>query len=154
MRITGKMRDCLFQAAELAKSLGLGERTFHRVVIQSLGIPPGRWLRMERAAAAMVRLRAGCKVKELAEEFGFRHQGDFSAEFKRWHGVLPSEYQAKVRHDSQVGNSGDVQDGCPVKPGLQDGVGLLILSIACSWVRFVVDAFVIGQVCESSLAGL
>jgi AraC-like DNA-binding protein len=103
--ITEKMRSCGFQGAALAKALGLGERTFHRVVIESLGIPPGRWLRMERAAAAMVRLRTGCPVKELADEFGFRHQGDFAAEFKRWHGVLPSEYQAQVRRDSMRNGS-------------------------------------------------
>lgn len=63
------------------------------MVKTSLGIPPGVWLRSERAVSARHRLREGCCIKELAYEFGFRNPGDFSDEFKRWHGVSPIEFQ-------------------------------------------------------------
>jgi AraC-like DNA-binding protein len=90
--ITSLMRKTAYNSASLAAALGVGERSFRRLVKDCLGIPPGLWLRWERAVAARHRLRSGCSVKELAAEYGFRHQGDFCVEFKRWHRVSPNHF--------------------------------------------------------------
>lgn len=97
VNITPYIRDSRFQITPLACKLGLGERTFHRLVKDSLGIPPGVWLRWERAVAARHRIREGCPVKQVAVELGFANPGDFSDEFKRWHKVSPLAYQGISR---------------------------------------------------------
>ena len=90
--ISSLIREVKFSPAGLAEKLHLGERTFRRIVTASLGIPPGNWLRQQRAVAARYRLREGGSVKEIATELGFRHQGDFSVEFKRWHEASPADF--------------------------------------------------------------
>ena len=92
--ISGLMRKHGYQRDLLARTLGLSGRSFHRLVKDSLGITPGTWLRQERAVAARYRLRGGASVKELAFEFGFKHPGDFTKEFKYWHGASPRAVSA------------------------------------------------------------
>lgn len=92
VEISSLMRRESYNVIALARSLGLARRSFERIVSDSLGIPPGMWLRHERAVAARYRLLEGGSVKEVATELGFRHQGDFSNEFKRWHGVNPTDF--------------------------------------------------------------
>lgn len=87
------MRRKSYDIREIAKALGFGRRAFERVVAASIGLTPGVWLRQERAVMSRYRLREGCSIKELAFELGFGHPGDFSAEFKRWHGVTPASFR-------------------------------------------------------------
>lgn len=100
--ISTLMRDLGFNAVALAGELGVGERSFRRMIKDSLGIPPGKWLRQQRILEAVRRLREGCSVKMLASELGFRHQGDFCVEFKRWYGVSPSEFARGSSDPSHV----------------------------------------------------
>jgi AraC-like DNA-binding protein len=93
MAISGILQTCGYQSPAIARELRAGERTFHRRVKDSLGIPPGLWLRQERAVDSRRRLRSGCSIKVLAYDYGFTNPGDFSVEFKRWHGVTPSEFK-------------------------------------------------------------
>lgn len=95
--ISSLMRSARYDAEALAIALCLGRRSFHRTVKDSLGLPPGIWLRQERAVVIRHQLRAGHLVKQLAADYGFKHPGDFSAEFKHWHGVNPSEFVAHHR---------------------------------------------------------
>lgn len=98
LEISGLMKACRFDACTLSSSLGVNDRTFRRLVIESLGIPPGIWLRQQRAVAVRYRLREGIPVKQVAMELGFRHAGDFCVEFKRWHGLGPVEFVHKTRN--------------------------------------------------------
>ena len=90
--ITATMRRECYDADALAKALCMGSRSFRRLVKDSLGISPGIWLRMERAVAIRHQLREGLLIKTLSADYGFKHTGDFSDEFKRWHGVSPSKF--------------------------------------------------------------
>ena len=92
VEISSLMRRNGFRRGRIARSLGLSERSFHRLIKESLDMPPGIWLRGERAVSARYRLRGGASVKELAFEYGFKHPGDFSDEFKRWHGAPPASF--------------------------------------------------------------
>lgn len=94
--ITSLMRREAFKADRIARALGMGKWTLRRMVTDSLGIPLGYWLRMERAVSVEYRLREGCSVKELAVEYGFKHPGDFSEEFNRWHEIYPADFQTMV----------------------------------------------------------
>lgn len=104
LEISDLMRRCRYDVATLASMLGVGERTFRRIVTKSLGIPPGIWLRQQRAVAVRYRLREGTPVKQVAMELGFRHAGDFCVEFKRWHGLGPAEFVHKTKnlHDESA----------------------------------------------------
>ena len=95
--ISSLLRKTRYDAEALAKALHIGNRSFRRMVKDSLGIAPGDWLRKECAVAIRHQLREGHLVKELAAYYGFKHSGDFSAEFKRWHDVNPSDFIAGQR---------------------------------------------------------
>jgi AraC-like DNA-binding protein len=88
-KISSLIRNHGFRRDRIARSLGLSERSFHRLIKDSLDVSPGIWLRRERAVSALYRLRDGSSVKQLAFEFGFKHPGDFTNEFKHWYGVTP-----------------------------------------------------------------
>lgn len=106
IEISSLIRRESYNVTAVARELGVGSRSFHRLVKDSFGIPPGEWLRRERAVSARYRLRDGCSVKQLATEYGFLHQGDFGAEFKLWHGVNPIEYQRRSRLFGDLGSDG------------------------------------------------
>jgi AraC-like DNA-binding protein len=91
--ISRMIRDKRYRIDPICRYLGVGRRTFERVVSDSLGIAPGLWLRRQRAVAARHRLREGASVKQLAVELGFGNASRFSDEFKRWYGVSPSGFQ-------------------------------------------------------------
>jgi AraC-like DNA-binding protein len=97
IKISGLIHESSFRIEKVILGLGVGRRTFERAVEGSIGIPAGIWLRQQRAVESRHRLRAGSTVKELAAEYGFRHQWDFSAEFKRWHGVSPSRFRQDIQ---------------------------------------------------------
>jgi AraC family transcriptional regulator len=85
--------DCGWNVGKLAKSLGVGRRTFARVVEQSLGITGKVWLRQIRMVAACHMLREDCKITSLAHSLRFRDVRDFAREFKKMVGVSPSFYR-------------------------------------------------------------
>jgi AraC-like DNA-binding protein len=90
--ISSVMRRTRYDLKELAAALGLGVRTFHRVVQEDVGRSAGYWLRSLRAVEFRLRVRTGETLKSLAHDYGFRHPTDFSEEFKRWYGVCPASY--------------------------------------------------------------
>jgi AraC-like DNA-binding protein len=102
VEISSVIRSCRFKVPAVAKALGLEVRTFERVVVDSLGISPGKWLRFERIVVAQHRLNDGCSIKAVSIELGFRHQGDFGKEFKLLLGVNPTDYQRDVKRRQAV----------------------------------------------------
>lgn len=89
--------DCDWNVSRICGVLGLNERTFARMVEQSLGINPKDWLRRQRALAACALLREVGAVAPVASMLGFRFAADFAAEFRRMVGVSPSEYLKSER---------------------------------------------------------
>lgn len=96
VRICGLMVKCGFRPKELAGKLRISYRSFHRVVLRCLGVKPGEWLRDARAALARKLLSSGIPAKKVAHELGFRHQSDFTTDFRRRHGMPPGEYLRKM----------------------------------------------------------
>lgn len=74
-------------ALALADYLGISAMGLQRLFRRNAGLSPGRafqQLKMREAAALLV--RPGATVKSVAYELGYRHAGDFSRAFARWHG--------------------------------------------------------------------
>lgn len=97
IRLDCLLGNCGWSVSELCNVLQLNERTFARVVERSLGINPKDWLCRLRAVAACQLLREVGKVEPVANMLGFKHVADFSREFRRQTGVIPSIYLKSER---------------------------------------------------------
>ncbi len=97
VRLDALLADCGWNVSRICGALGLKERTFARMVEQSLGINPKDWMRRQRALAACALLREVGAVAPVAAMLGFRHGADFTAEFRRMVGIAPSEYLKSER---------------------------------------------------------
>lgn len=83
---------CEWKVGLLCRSLGVGQRTFARALENGVGITCKTWLRNIRIIGAGHLLREGYSIKYVANRMGFRHQTDFTLEFRKLMGVLPSFY--------------------------------------------------------------
>ena len=104
IKLNPVFHQCGWNIGRLAGLLGLGERTFARVVQESLGMTGKVWLRQVRIVAACHLLRECDKIEPLAISLGFRYHGDFSREFKKLVGVLPSEFVRAERSRAILGS--------------------------------------------------
>ncbi|MEO8616439.1 MAG: AraC family transcriptional regulator [Luteolibacter sp.] len=91
-RLDPEIAQCGWNVSRLCENLGLGKRTFSRMVDEGLGVSSKRWLREIRITAACHLLREECKIEVVAQALGFRHLSDFTREFKKMVGVSPSRY--------------------------------------------------------------
>lgn len=77
---------------ELAKQVGVSDRTLRRGFQDLFGTTVVGYLTQQRMQQAEQRLRAGnCTVAEVANQVGYAHLGRFSAGFKRQFGITPSQ---------------------------------------------------------------
>lgn len=77
----------------LAALAGVGREHFTRSFRQRLGISPREHLHRRLTQRACLRLLAGIRVKEVAEELGFSSEFVFSRFFKRRTGSPPRDYR-------------------------------------------------------------
>lgn len=90
--------DVRAPAGALADYLGMSPMGLQRLFRQSVGISPGRafhQLRMREANALLA--RPGASVKSVALGLGYRHPGDFTRAFTRFHGHPPSVAPRKAQ---------------------------------------------------------
>ena len=77
---------------ELARSLGMTERTLARRCQKELGITLLEWRQRLRAIKALEMLENGINVEGIALELGYSSSSAFIAMFKRLMGKTPAEY--------------------------------------------------------------
>jgi AraC-like DNA-binding protein len=83
--------DVRAPAGALADYLGISPMGLQRLFRQAVGLSPGRAfheLRMREASVLLA--RPGASVKAVALGLGYRHPGDFTRAFTRFHGHPPS----------------------------------------------------------------
>lgn len=84
--------DIRAPAAALADYLGLSPMGLHRLFQQSAGISPGRaFLEIKMREAQRLLKHASLSIKETAFTLGYRHPGDFTRAYTRYHGCAPSQ---------------------------------------------------------------
>jgi AraC-like DNA-binding protein len=92
-RLTGDLTAPL-QLAELAGTVGLSPFHAARLFTQATGMPPHAWRNQVRLQRALVPLRAGVPVTDVAAASGFTDQSHFTRHFRRMFGVPPGRWQA------------------------------------------------------------
>ncbi len=84
--------DIRSPAAALADYLGVSAMGLHRLFRQAAGRSPGRaFLELKMREAERLLRRPGTSVKEAALELGYRHPGDFTRAYAKYHGRPPSQ---------------------------------------------------------------
>jgi AraC-like DNA-binding protein len=88
--------DIRAPTSALADYLGLPPIGLHRLFRQSTGLSPGRaFLEIKMREATRLLSQQDATVKETALALGYRHPGDFTRAYTRFHGRPPSSALGK-----------------------------------------------------------
>lgn len=83
--------DCA-SAAEWARSIGLTERSLHRLFVKEVGMTFSQWREQSRLLHALRRIAMGDKIINVALDCGYSSPSAFTAMFRRHFGVAPSSF--------------------------------------------------------------
>jgi len=82
---------------EVASSCGLSVDSFSRMFCRTTGIPPYRWLSLQRIERAKILLRqTGNSLAEVALACGFANQSHFTRAFSRAVRISPGEWRRRA----------------------------------------------------------
>lgn len=81
--------------AELARDVGITERTLARKCGRDLGIPLTEWRNRLRVVKATAMIEEGKTVEAIAREFGYSSASAFIAMFRKLTGETPGRYHQK-----------------------------------------------------------
>jgi len=97
------VRDRDLTIERIAREHGISER-YAYLILARQGITLGDWIRTQRLEGAAQDLtrtdNPAPSISEIAHNWGFPDQGNFTRAFRRRYGQSPSEYR-KVRHPAQ-----------------------------------------------------
>ncbi|EEF60802.1 helix-turn-helix domain-containing protein [Pedosphaera parvula] len=85
-------RETTYNAARIARKLKISPRQLQRYTQKLFRCSPQHWLHERRLIDAMHQLEENHCVKSVAFQLGFKQACHFSREFKRRHGITPTEY--------------------------------------------------------------
>jgi AraC family transcriptional regulator, ethanolamine operon transcriptional activator len=111
-RVAMNLRDMLLGHVEaplnvsaMCEALGVKERTLFLACVEAFGRPPKAMLlelRLNAVRRALTHPSSDQTVTTVASRFGFCHFGEFSAEYRRQFGELPSITLAKTMGTSEA----------------------------------------------------
>ena len=81
-----------YHTATLARDLQTTPRHLQRYILYRFGVSPREWLRQMQMMEARQLLTSDHRVKETAQQVGFRNATHFSRAFKREHGINPAAF--------------------------------------------------------------
>jgi len=87
----GLAEEASYNAKKLAARCGVSRRQLERFMPQATGKTPQQWLNDLRQQKAFELIASGQSVKEVSIRLGYKQASHFSRDFKRFHGVPPSE---------------------------------------------------------------
>ena len=79
---------------DIARAIGMGQRTFTRTFRRETGMSFGAWRQHVRLLEALSRLAVGQPVTTVALDVGYSSPSAFTAMFRRTLGAAPTEYFA------------------------------------------------------------
>lgn len=80
---------------EWASSIGVGERTLGRLLLQHTGMSFGRWRQQIQIMLALQWLSQGAAVQTVALDLGYESAGSFVTMFRKAMGTAPARYMAQ-----------------------------------------------------------
>lgn len=83
-------------ANSLARRVGVSRSSFYDRFVRALGCPPSAYLLRARMQEAMVLLRDGASVDQVATSVGYTWASSFTTAFHRYHGIAPSKLKKRV----------------------------------------------------------
>ena len=86
-----------WQLADVAQLAGVNERSISRYFRQETGLSFQEWLRRQRLLTALSHLVQGESIIATALAVGYDNASAFSAMFKSYMHMTPSDYQAQVK---------------------------------------------------------
>lgn len=93
--VSGALQHGLPQAADIARAMGMSERTFYRRLSDE-GLTYREVLQQAQSELARELLSSSNRsIAEIAFLTGFSEQSAFSRAFKRWAGLAPAQYRQK-----------------------------------------------------------
>lgn len=96
--LTVKLREI-----DLAREVGLGLSQFVRLFRNEVGMTPKRYFESRRRdTCRRMLVTSSAPLKQIAMELGFSHASDFSAWFKKIHGVTPKEFRDSYLGEAHV----------------------------------------------------
>ena len=115
-----------FSLGKMAQSVNLSAPYFCFLFKSITGIPPAKYLKSLRMQQAAVLLTTTfLSVKEIVRRVGLADESHFVRDFKRFHGMTPSEYRNRVLFSS------DPSDMEHQKSPINNKIGQLILVASC-----------------------
>jgi len=78
--------------AQFAAEMGCSERTLHRLFLQETGLSFTIWRHHAKLRLALEWLEQGRSILDIALDLGYQNQGAFTAMFRKYLGVAPSQY--------------------------------------------------------------
>lgn len=101
----------LYGVDEVAERLGVTTAHFTRLFSQTVGIPPGRFLKQQKLNyAKKLLVLPEMTVALVAEMLGFSNVNYFSKVFRKENGMTPAEYRKLNRVSMSAEADKDVQD--------------------------------------------
>src|SRR5690606_12663668 len=90
-------------AAEWADRLAMGDKTFHRHVLQSTGMTFGKWRQQLRLMSSMTLLMQGIPITQVALASGYDSHSAYTTAFSKQFGKPPSAFAARSEeHTSEL----------------------------------------------------
>ncbi len=109
--INERLDDSDFNVEALAEEVGLSRTQLYRRVKDLTGITIGEFIRNLRMQQAAKLLAAGdVSVSQVTYAVGFANPTNFTAAFKKYFGVTPSEYIAKHQREKWGSDTNSVED--------------------------------------------
>ena len=94
-----------YNASQLAKSGGVSLRQLERFFQREKGVCPKVWLAQLRDQRALELMKESVSLKQIAETLGYRNSAHFSHDFRKRHGLSPSEFSRSNSQVSRFDNS-------------------------------------------------
>jgi len=85
------------KVSDMAKKVGMTERTFYRHFTECYDRPPASYLERLRIERAKTLLEEGMNIKSITIEVGFRSKSGFRTSFEKSLGITPTMYR-KLHH--------------------------------------------------------
>jgi AraC family transcriptional regulator of arabinose operon len=97
-----------FSVAALARDVGLSSSRFHHLFKAETGRSPAQYLHDFRMEQAEVLLKTTeLTIEQILLRFGIKDRSHFEREFKKMHGLTPTQYRiaARMNGSAPVANS-------------------------------------------------